>query len=102
MRLELTLKSLVVPLFGASDYIAVFECSPTGGMVHLHYILWKRGAPRFDLRAERLVENAKRLHKKGMVGVAKCHAVKMDDVLEFFDAYISEWNPTRTMRVKKL
>ena len=47
VRLELTLKTLVVPIFGASNYVAVFEWSPTGGMVHLHYILWKNGAPRF-------------------------------------------------------
>ena len=39
MRLELTLKTLVVPVLGASNYVAVFEWSPTGGMVHLHYIL---------------------------------------------------------------
>ena len=26
-------------------------------MVHLHYILWKSGAPRFDLRAEQLEES---------------------------------------------
>ena len=64
--------------------------------MHLHYILWKRGAPRFDLRAERLVENAKRLRKEGLVGAAKCQAVKIDDVLEFFEAYISEWNPNKS------
>ena len=29
VRLELTLKTLVVPMFGASDYVAVFEWSPT-------------------------------------------------------------------------
>ena len=61
VRLELTLKTLVVPIFGASNYVAVFEWSPTGGMVHLHYILWKHGAPRFDLRAEQLVQAARRL-----------------------------------------
>lgn len=31
VRLELTLKTIVVPLFGASAYVAVFEWSPTGG-----------------------------------------------------------------------
>ena len=36
VRLELTLKTLVVPIFGASNYVAVFEWSPTGGMLHLH------------------------------------------------------------------
>ena len=34
-RLEHTPKDLVVPLFAASSYAAVFQRSPTGGMVHL-------------------------------------------------------------------
>ena len=42
VRLELTLKTIAVPVFGASAYVAVFEWSPTGGMVHLHYILWRK------------------------------------------------------------
>ena len=65
VRLELTLKTIVVPLFGASAYVAVFEWSPTGGMVHLHYILWKPGAPRFDFRAQRLLERRDALRKAG-------------------------------------
>ena len=32
VRLELTLKAIVVPYFGASAYVAVFEWSPTGGI----------------------------------------------------------------------
>merc|ERR1712039_1101754 len=32
VRLELTLKALVVPIFGASSHVAVSEWSPTGGM----------------------------------------------------------------------
>ena len=55
VRLELTLKTLVVPVFGASNYVAVFEWSPTGGMVRLHFILWRSGAPRFDLQADKLL-----------------------------------------------
>ena len=58
VRLELTMKTIVVPIFGASAYVAVFEWSPTGGMVHLHYILWRPGAPRFDIRAEQLQQHA--------------------------------------------
>ena len=58
VRLELGLKAVAVPYFGASAYVGVFEWSPTGGMVHLHYILWKRGAPRFDVRAEMLEQYA--------------------------------------------
>ena len=94
VRLELSLKAIVVPLFGASAYVAVFEWSPTGGMVHLHYILWKPGAPRFDIRAERLMEQAEALRKAGLVakGVARC---KVDDVVDFFAQYVSEWNPNK-------
>ena len=90
VRLERTLKALVVPIFGASNYVAVFEWSPTGGMVHLHYILWKHGAPRFDLRAEQLVREARRLRKAGFVAVAQVRTVKIDDVMEFFARYVSE------------
>ena len=31
--------SVVVLVFGAHAYVAVFEWYPTGGMVHLHYVL---------------------------------------------------------------
>ena len=51
VRLELVLKTVVVPIFGSHAYFGVFEWSPTGGMVHLHYVLWKSRAPRFDVRA---------------------------------------------------
>ena len=95
VRLELTLKTLVVPIFGASNYVAVFEWSPTGGMVHLHYILWKQGAPRFDLRAEQLVQEARWLRKAGLVAAAQVQTVKIDDVMEFFARYVSEWNPNK-------
>ena len=56
--LELSLKTIVAPFFGVSAYVAVFEWSSTGGLVHLHYILWKRGAQRFGVRAEGIVEQA--------------------------------------------
>lgn len=94
IRLELVLKATVVPIFGASDYIAVFEWSPTGGMVHLHYVLWKRGAPRFDLRAELLEQEAARLRKAGVATAGKqvCH---IGDVVDFFGRYVSEWNPNK-------
>ena len=64
-------------------------------MVHLHYILWKNGAPRFDLRAEQLVEEARRLRKGGFVAAAQVQTVKIDDVMEFFARYVSEWNPNK-------
>ena len=43
VRLELLLKTVVVPIFGAHDYMGVFEWSPTGGMVHLHCVMWRPG-----------------------------------------------------------
>ena len=95
VRLELTLRTLVAPIFGARNYVAVFEWSPTGGMVHLHYILWKDGAPRFDLRAEQLVQAARRLRKRGLVAAAQVQTVKIDDVMVFFGRYVSEWNTNK-------
>ena len=94
VRLELTLKTMVVPIFGASAYVAVFEWSPTGGTVHLHYVLWKPGAPRFDIRAEQLQERADALRKAGLAasGYARC---RVDDVVDFFAEYVSEWNPNK-------
>ncbi len=94
VRLELTLKTMVVPIFGASAYVGVFEWSPTGGMVHLHYVLWKPGAPRFDIRAEQLQERADALRKAGLAasGYARC---RVDDVVDFFAEYVSEWNPNK-------
>jgi hypothetical protein len=93
-RLELILKTVVVPLYGASNYVAVFEWSPTGGMVHLHYILWKKGAPRFDLHAAALLDRAAALKKAGLVagGEVTCD-VKY--VVDFFADYVTEWNPNK-------
>ena len=100
VRLELTLKSIVVPIFGASAYVGVFEWSPTGGMVHLHYVMWKPGAPRFDLRAQRLQERAQELRKAGLnaAGSVTC---RIDDVVDFFAKYISEWNPNKNHEGKE-
>ena len=67
VRLELVLKTVVIPLVGGHAYVAVYEWSPTGAMVHLHYIIWKGGAPRFDLEADKLVERAKLLRRAGLV-----------------------------------
>ena len=97
VRLELILKTVVVPLYGASAYVAVFEWSPTGGMVHLHYILWKRGAPRFDLQAQELLDKAAALKKAGLVAgaVVECD---IKYVVDFFADYISEYNPNKDAR----
>ena len=99
-RLELILKTVVVPLYGASNYVAVFEWSPTGGMVHLHYILWKQGAPRFDTIAEDLLTKAKVLRKAGLVagGEVTCD---IKYVVDFFSEYITEWNPNKTPQAEQ-
>ena len=99
VRLELALKAVVVPHFGASAYVAVFEWSPTGVMVHLHYILWKRGAPRFDLRAERLEQHAEELRKAGLVKQTR-QPCKIDDVVDFFSRYVTEWNVNKDAKAQ--
>ena len=83
VRLELTLKAIVVPAFGVSAYLGVFEWSPTGAMVHIHYILWRPGAPRFDLRADALEQRAETLRKAGLVAMGVAHC-KIDDIVDFF------------------
>ena len=67
VRLELALKTVVVPHFGAHANVGVFEWSPSGGMVHLHYVLWISGAPCFDVRAEKLEMQAEALRKAGLM-----------------------------------
>ena len=88
------LKTVVVPIFGAHDYVGVYEWSPTGGMAHLHYVLWKARAPRFDVRAEKLLEQAEALRKSGMAGSGSVEC-DISDVVDFFSKYISEWNPNK-------
>ena len=99
-RLELTLKALVVPIFGASNYVGSFDWSPTGGMVHLHYILWKHDAPRFDLRADDLVMRARRLRKEGLVAAARVQSVSIDDIMDLFRCMCPNGIPTRTALAK--
>ena len=95
VRLELTLKTIVVPIFGAHSYVAVYEWSPTGGMVHMHYILWKSGAPRFDVRAEKLVADAEALRKAGLSAAANVEC-EVDDVIDFFADFVTDWNANKT------
>ena len=95
VRLELSLKQIVVPLHEAHAYVGVYEWSPTGGMVHLHYILWVAGAPRFDVRAQKLAEQKAQLRRAGWV-CGKALVCKIDDIVDFFAKYISEWNPNKT------
>ncbi len=72
VRLELVLKTVVVPIFGASAYVGVFEWSPTGAMVHLHYVLTKRRAPRFDVRAEKTSRTRRRFARPASCKEPRC------------------------------
>ena len=92
VRLDVVLKTVVVPHFGAHAYIAVFEWTPTGGMVHLHYVLWKSGAPRFDIRAEKLEVQVGALRKAGGAAGAAAEC-RIGGVADFFAQCISEGNP---------
>ena len=58
----------------------------------MHYVLWKSGAPRFDIRAEKLEIQAGALRKAGLVagGTGEC---RIEDVIDFFAECISKWNP---------
>ena len=94
VRLELALKAVVVPLFGASAYVGVFEWSPTGAMVHLHYVLWKKGAPRFDLQAAQLRRDQEEMRKSGIIASGNVDC-SMKHVVDFFAKYVSEWNPNK-------
>jgi len=91
LRLELNLKANIVPNSGASAYVAVYEWSPTGGMVHLHYVLCVPGAPRFDDRAEILKARAAEL-RQGASTKGVEQACDISDILEFFSKYVNEWN----------
>ena len=94
VRLELALKAIVVALCGASAYVGVFEWSPTGAMVHLHYVLWKKGAPRFDLQAAQLKRKQEELRRVGILSSGRVEC-PMKYVVDFFEKYISEWNPNK-------
>ena len=63
--------------------------------MHLHYILWKRGAPRFDLQAAALLDRAHALQKAGLVagGEVSCD---VKHVVDFFSDYINEWDPNKS------
>ena len=63
--------------------------------MHLHYILWRHDAPRFDLRADDLVMRAKQLRKEGLVAAARVQSVSIDDIMNLFSLYVSEWNPNK-------
>ena len=65
VRLELVLKTVVVPYCRAHSYLAVYEWSPTGAIVHLRYVLWVKGAPRFDGRIKVMEAMAARAKKEG-------------------------------------
>ena len=88
VRLGLGLKLVAVLYFGASAYVGVFEWSPSGGMVHLHYILWKCCAPRFDVRTEMLEQYAEQQRNAGLLAQQVQH-FKIEDVVEFLTKYVT-------------
>jgi hypothetical protein len=55
----------------------------------------EKGAPRFELEADKLVERARLLRRAGLVagGEVSCD---VRYVVDFFADYISEWNPNKT------
>lgn len=101
LRMELVLKTVVVPIFQAHAYASVYEWSPTGGMVHMHYILWRRGSPRFDQRSEDLIMKAKQLQRAGLMAAAEVQC-DIADVIDFFSEYINEWNPNKSSQGEQL
>ena len=66
--------------------------------MHVHYVLWKAGAPRFDQRAQQLESLAASLRKSGWhAGPQVEHTTcKIDDINEFFAIYITEWNVNKS------
>ena len=94
VRLEMTLKAIVVPYYAATNYVAVFEWSPTGGMVHLHYILWGHDVPRWDMRAKQM-QRARVKARKARLPPADYVHVEIKDIIEYFSRYISEFNPNK-------
>lgn len=80
VRHELLLKCIMVPIIGASAYVAVWDGFRIGGKVHLHHALCKPGAPLFYLRSESLQELIQAMRQASLEasGVALCtHVVMM-------------------------
>ena len=101
VRLELVLKTVVVPYCRAHNYLAVYEWSPTGAMVHVHYVLWVSGAPRFDERAKLMERMAAEAKKEGW-GSTNPTLCKIDDVVNFFSKHIVEWNVNKNAKGEEL
>ena len=57
----------------------------------MHYVLWKRGAPRFDTRVEALEAHANMLRKEGILNSGK-QAHPIADIMHFYGQHITEWN----------
>ena len=51
---------------------------------------------------EKFLEKAKTLRKANMVSAAYAQTEKMDDILDFFERYVSEWNPSKDDRGQDL
>ena len=57
-------------------------------------VAWKKGALRFDLQAAQLKRTQEKLRKGGIVSSGKVEC-PMKYVVDFFEKYISEWNPNK-------
>ena len=94
LKLESLLKHCAAKILGLTDYIGVREWSPTGAMLHLHYVGWCKDAPRWgkvaaDLKAQKSV------FKKTGVMIDLLEADVIPIVVDFSDEKCSEWHPIK-------
>ena len=80
LRLESVLKNLMMDMLDLQDYYCVFEWG-SGGVLHLHCILWnfqRQYLDDWDLQEEQVT---KRFSKR-----------KIRLIADFFNVHVSEWN----------
>ena len=80
LRLELILKYLMVDMLELKDYYCVFEWG-SGGVLHLHCILWNFNSQYLDNWDLKQREDKQRTSK-----------IKMKLIAVFFNVHVSEWN----------
>ena len=80
LRLELTFKYLMVYMLELDDYYCVFEWG-SGGVLHLHCILWNFKSQYLDKWDLEEQKNKKRFSRR-----------KIRRIAAFFNAHVSEWH----------
>ena len=80
LRLELILKYLMVDMLELEDYYCVFEWG-SGGVLHLHCILWNFQSQYLDTWDLEEKEEKKTFSKR-----------KLRLIADFFNTHVSEWN----------